>query len=475
MLVERIKAPGLAHICYLIGNEGEAVVVDPGRDIDTILTTAQTHGLTIRHILETHRQEDFVIGAAPLAEVTGARIVVGADPHFGHGDIVLADGEELETAGLIFRALATPGHTPESTCYAVFLPEIEDLAWGVFTGDTLFIGDTGRTDLPDPTRTGQAAGELYDAVHSKLAPLGDQTLLFPAHGAGSVCGADIADRDDSTLGLEKVSNPVFLLDRDEFIRRKVDERSPRPPYFVHMEEINAKGGIAPVVTANRLSVLQPQDFRQRAEQGIVIDIRPPEAFAAGHLPGSYSIWAEGLSMFAGWIAEPDTPVYLVTETVAEATLEQAVMALARIGVDGVRGVLAGGFEAWRDAGLPLARIDTTTPGEVGPEPSAPLLDVRDDGEFEGGHVPAAHHLYVGYVEEHVDKLGPEIDRDSEVLVSCGVGHRASVAASMLRRAGFSKVTNLLGGMTAWQECELPLTSGPSDRSVTTPDIEGPRS
>lgn len=216
MIFERIKTPGIAHICYLIADKGPGIVVDPGRDIGRVLTAARTQNLSIGYILETHRQEDFVIGAAPLAEATGAKVVVGQDPHFGHGDLKLADGEELTVGNLTIRALHTPGHTPESMCYAVFLAEAPEHAWGVFTGDTLFIGEAGRTDLPDPKRTGAAAGELYDAVHAKLAPLGDQALVLPAHGSGSVCGGKIAERDESTIGLERVSNPVFTTTREEF-------------------------------------------------------------------------------------------------------------------------------------------------------------------------------------------------------------------------------------------------------------------
>lgn len=476
MILQRLKTPGLAHLCYLIGDNGKGVVVDPGRDIDKILTAAQAAGLTIEYILETHRQEDFVIGAAPLAEATGAKIVVGRDSHFGHGDIKLADGEEIEVGGMTIRALETPGHTPESMCYAIYLADTKDLAWAVLTGDTLFIGEAGRTDLPDPQRTGEAAGELYDAVHAKIAPLGDQALILPAHGAGSVCGGNIADRDDSTLGLEKVSNPVFLLDREAFIRAKIEERTPRPPYFRHMEKVNARGGQPIATTGAQVKLLQPQAFATESQQGIVLDVRPPEAFAAGHLPGAYSIWADGLSVFSGWVAGPGTNVYLVTESVDQDTLNETVLALARVGVDNVNGVLAKGFEGWRDAGLPVEKLGTTTPADFsGAGGTAVLLDVRDDAEFEEDHVGEARHLYVGYVEDHIDRLAPDVDKDTDIVVTCKVGHRASLAASMLRRAGYRRVTNLLGGMTAWEKLDLPMTSGPSERSVTTPDVEGPRS
>lgn len=198
MFFKRIKTPGIAHAAYVIGNEGEAAVVDPRRDIDEYLAAARAEDLTIKYVIETHRQEDFVIGSAELARVTGAKIVNGRHELFGHGDIRLEDGEDFSFKGLRLRALHTPGHTPESMCYAVFIPDSPDRAWGIFSGDTLFIGEAGRTDLPDPKKTGQNAGLLYDMIHEKLLPLGDQAMLFPAHGSGSVCGGNIAERDEST-------------------------------------------------------------------------------------------------------------------------------------------------------------------------------------------------------------------------------------------------------------------------------------
>ena len=214
MHFERIKTPGIAHVAYLIGNKGEAAVVDPRRDVDEYLKLARKHKLTIKYSIETHRQEDFVMGSAELARQCGAKVVNGRHKAFGHGDIRLDDGEAFEVAkGIRIVALHTPGHTPESMCYAVYLDDAPDHAWAVFTGDTLFIGEAGRTDLTDPSKTAEHAGQLYDAVHAKLLPLGDQTILLPAHGSGSVCGGNIAERDHSTIGLERRYNPVFVRSR----------------------------------------------------------------------------------------------------------------------------------------------------------------------------------------------------------------------------------------------------------------------
>jgi hydroxyacylglutathione hydrolase len=474
MFFQKIKTPGIAHVSYLIGDRGEAAVVDPRRDVEEYLHRARDNNLSIRYIIETHRQEDFVFGSSELARITGAKIVNGRHELFGHGDVRLRDGEEFSFGGLRLLALHTPGHTPESMCYAVFIPAVQDKAWGIFTGDTLFIGEAGRTDLPDPKKTGENAGLLYDAIHQKIAPLGDQALLFPAHGSGSVCGGNIADRDDSTLGLERRYNPVFVRSRNEFIDSKVKERIPRPPYFRLMEKLNLKGGIPLAMEPKEVKSIPPKELAAEKSSGIIIDAREPEAFAGGHIPNSYSIWASGLPVFGGWIANSETPIYLVLSDMKE--LEEAVLALARIGMDNIGGVLAGGFDSWRNAGLPVAVSWTTTPHAVAhSKEKLRVLDVREDSEFEEeGHIEGASHLYVGYLENHLKAIKPPLHKSEHIVVACSVGHRASLATSILLRQGFKHVENLLGGMTAWNQAGLPKRSG-QDASVTTPDVEGERS
>jgi hydroxyacylglutathione hydrolase len=474
MYFQRVKTPGIAHVAYVLGNKGQAVIVDPRRDIDEYLRIAREQKLSIDYVIETHRQEDFVLGSAELARVTGAKIVNGRGELFGHGDIRLGDGEDFSFGGLRLRALHTPGHTPESMSYAAFVEEAPERAWGVFTGDALFIGETGRTDLPDRKKTGENAGLLYDAVHQKILPLGDQILLLPAHGAGSVCGGNIAERDQSTLGLERTYNPVFVKSRADFVKAKIKERIPRPPYFSLMERLNLKGGAPLPRRANEVPVVSSKtlDSELRGE-AIVIDAREPEAFAAGHIPKSYSIWAGGLPVFGGWVAGPSTPIYLVLPSMDAA--DEAFLALARIGVDGIEGVLAGGFDAWRNAGLPVAHSGAITPRELEKQiGKTQVLDVREDTEFEEeGHIPHASHLYVGYLEEHLDRVKPRLDKKRPVAVTCSVGHRASLAVSILRKMGFEQVHNLLGGMTAWYALGLPKEKG-RENAVTTPEIEGER-
>ena len=473
MFFKRIKTPGIAHNAYLIGNKGEAAVIDPRRDIDEYLRLAAENKLTIKYVLETHRQEDFVLGSSTLAKVTGAKIVNGNHELFGHGDIRLDDGEDFKFADFRFQAIHTPGHTPEGLCYAVYIPDSKDKAWAIFTGDTLFIGETGRTDLPDRKKTAENAAKLYDSIHQKLIPLGDQAIIYPAHGSGSVCGGNIAERDESTLGMERVYNAVFTKARKDFIDSKIQERIPRPPYFRHMEKVNSDGGIPLKIRPNEVKILQPKAFDTESKTGIIIDCREPEAFAGGHIGGSLSIWKKGLSVFGGWYADHNTSIYLVLSSMSD--MEEATIALARIGLDGVEGVLAGGFDSWRDAGLPISCSGTTTVRELSEKLNDfQVLDVRDDMEFETeGHIPDASHLYVGYMKDHLRDLKPPLNKSQAIAVTCSVGHRASLATSVLQRNGFSNVNNLLGGMTAWEKLNLPKEKG-SKNSTTTTDIEGAR-
>lgn len=453
MFFQRLKTPGLGQNSYLLGcGRGLAVVIDPRRDIEDYLHLADKNNLSIAYVLETHRQEDFEYGSATLARMTGARIVTGCHPLSGHTDVKLKDEEELKVGTTRFVALETPGHTPESMSYAVYVKDSGEKCWGVFTGDALFVGDTGRTDLADPEKTGENAGILYDSVHRKIAPLGEQTLIYPTHGAGSACGAHISDRDDSTLGIEQATNPVFRKSREEFVAHKLAEKMARPPYFSHMEEVNLLAG-RPLKWPPGVHVLQPKAFQKRMKEGVAIDTRSPEAFAGAHIPMSYNIWLDGLTAFGGWIARGNKPVFLVVDH-AEA-MYRAVKSLARIGIDRVEGALVSGLKSWRDAGLPIETLATTSAPETAnwlQQGRVHLLDVRDEYEWNEKRIPGAIHQYVGDLE---DKL-PQLPKDSEIVVHCSVGHRSGIAASILKRNGFSHVHNMLGGLSAWANLGLPL-------------------
>lgn len=382
-------------------------------------------------------------------------MVNGEHECFGRGDIRLQDGEELEFGSLRIKALSTPGHTPESMCYAVYT-ENTDSAWCVFTGDTLFFGETGRTDLPDESKSVENAALLYDSVHKKLAKLGDTALILPAHGPGSVCGSGMAERPISTLGEEKKYNVVFTKDRETFAKDKGGERLPRPPYFRIMEQLNLEGGKPLANPTGSVKLFDAEDFSGRMSGSRVYDTREPEAFAGGHMEDAYSIWLGGLPVFGGWVANEKDAIMLVTDR--EKDIAEAVLHLGRIGFDNIVGSLAGGFGAWRKSGQPIAHSAIITPKELNERRNGyQILDVREPDEFSSGHIEGAKLMYVGYLEEDLDKL--DLTADEPVVVTCGVGHRAGLGVSILKRKGFADVRNLIGGMSAWQALKLPTREG----------------
>ncbi|KKO50363.1 sulfurtransferase [Arsukibacterium sp. MJ3] len=447
MKLQRIETPGIAHYAWLLADGSEAMLVDPSRHVQPYLDAARGMGVRITHIVETHRHEDFVMGSAWLAKRAGAKIFNGNYETFGHGDVRLEDGDTFRVGKLLVRALHTPGHTPESTCYAVYEDDNAEVAWAIFTGDTLFFGDTGRSDLPDDDKSVENAGHIYDSVHNKLAGLGDTALILPAHGSGSVCGSGMAKRPWSTLGDEKTYNDVFTLSRQDFAEKKGGERIPRPPYFRQMEKINLKGGVAPKLRNGDAGLLNVDDFAKSAENERIYDTRLPEAYAGSHIPDSYSIWHGGLPVFGGWFADADNIIYLVTDR--DEDVDSAVRYLSNIGLDNVRGALSGGFETWRDAGRELQQSGVISPSALkGMDEKPQVLDVREIDEFDSGHIPNAIHCYVGYLPNQLSEL--PLDKTRPVVVTCGVGHRAGVGVSILLRAGFQDVRNLLGGMKAWK-------------------------
>lgn len=456
MQLRRIETPGIAHYAYLLADGGEAALFDPRRDVDEYLAVARELGVRIRYVFETHRHEDFVLGSTHLARLTGALVVNGQHEAFGRGDVRLRSGDALELGALTIRGLHTPGHTKESMSYAVYDESRADDAWGVFTGDTLFFGDTGRTDLMGADRAADNARVLYDSVHEQLSKLGDGTLVLPAHGPGSVCGSGMAALPISSMGQERRHNRVFTLDRDSFARAKASERLPKPPYFERMAELNAKGGVPPRENPDAVALLAPDAFSQQAEGWLLLDTREPEAYIGGHPPGAYSVWLAGLPIFGGWLAPTERPVALLCER--DEDIAVACMHLQRIGIDDVRAALPNGFGAWRKSGQPIETSGAITPHElVQRANSMTLIDVRDADEFSSGHIPGAQHVYVGHLEQRIPEL--RAARADTLVVTCSVGHRAGLAVSILRRAGFSDVRNLLGGMTAWKQLKLPLRRG----------------
>jgi hydroxyacylglutathione hydrolase len=451
MFLQIVKSEIVSHLSYVVASKGEAFVVDPRRDCDVYVEVAQGWGAQIGHIFETHRNEDYVVGSVELAELTGAKVHHGPGLPWKYGE-TLRDGEEWRVGVLRVVALYTPGHSPDSTCYAIYDSESGDKPVIVFTGDTLFVGDVGRTDFLGPENTAMMSGKLYDGLHGKLLPLGDGVVVLPGHGFGSVCGGSISEREISTIGAERAMNPMLGLTREKFIERKVGERHETAPYFKVMEAYNLEGppipGHVPVPHA-----LKPSEFKAAIARGVtVIDTRAPPAFGGAHIDDAYSLPPTRLSN-AGWVAPVDKEVLLVVDD-AEA-LDFAVKNLYRMGYTSFAGYLAGGMEAWYKEGYSLSKADQITCQqlrEMRRKEKPVVVDVRRHSEWNEGHIEGAMHIYLGRLPERLS----EIPADKPVVLQCKTGTRSSFATSILLKAGRKHVYNLLGGIDAWKKLGYPL-------------------
>jgi len=452
MFLEVVRSQGLAHLSYIVGDQGAAAVIDPRRDCEIYRTLAYERGARITHIFETHRNEDYVIGSLDLSRKTGADIYHGEELPFAYGYPV-TEGDVLRLGDVSLRVLKTPGHTYESISLV-----LADLSFGedpvaVFTGDALFIGDAGRTDF-FPDRAEEVAGLLYDSIFNKLLPLGDHVILYPAHGAGSVCGSGMASREFSTLGYERKHNPALqLADRSAFIRRKTGERHYQPPYFRRMEQYNLEG--APPLDLRVPEPLKPGDFARAMGEGMLaVDVRSAEAFAGAYIPGSLAIPLHMIPAFAGWLLPYDRDIGLVAHD--HGSVETAVRYLARLGYDQVTSFLDGGLHQWEMSGSPYDSIPAVHAGNItarldAQEPFT-LLDVRTREEYEAGHLPGAVHVYVGELPHRLE----DIPARRPVTTFCGSGERAIIAASILKRNGFEDVEDCLGSMAACSALGCPI-------------------
>ena len=466
MKLQRFEVPGLAHYSYVLGSDGKAVVIDPKRDVDTYLDYAKENGLTITHILETHIHADYISGTPQLAAIAGAEPWLSGhdenqDFQYKFPHHAFRDGEDLVIGDLRIEAVHTPGHTPEHLSFLVYEKSRCGQPMALFTGDFIFVGSLGRPDLLGEDAKQRLAASLYDSVHAKIASLPDGIEIHPAHGAGSLCGAGMADRPQSTLGYERFCN-VFMGDKtkDKFIEEILSTVPEFPDYYRRMKRINSEGP-AVLGTAPGGSRMSPAEFKQtiKAIEAIVIDLRRPEAFGGAHVPQSFNIGAgQNLSMWAAWVVPYDRPILLAGDESTD--IEEARTALARVGFDDVRGSLKSGMKAWIEAGLEQAHLPQISVCElaekldrVEDEKYLFVLDVRSPGEWKSGHIKHAIHIPGGSLPRRV----AEIPRDQPVHVICGSGYRSSIATSVLQRAGHTNLLNVVGGMGAWNAQRLPTT------------------
>ncbi|MGC2367882.1 MAG: MBL fold metallo-hydrolase [Candidatus Sulfotelmatobacter sp.] len=457
MYFEQFYLGCLAHASYMLASEGEAVVVDPQRDVEIYLKAAEANHISIRHIFETHLHADFVSGHRELAARTGAKIYMGAQAGATFPHMAIEDGFLLCVGKVRITALETPGHTPESICLVITDEEKSADAWAVLTGDTLFLGDVGRPDLSQRYTAVQLAGMLYDSLHNKILRLADDVLVYPAHGAGSLCGRNMRAEKVSTIGTERLTNYALQIkSREEFIEQLTSNLPVRPEYFLQDAELN-RTGAATLSDLPALAALDPGEVKTiLAEGGIALDVRAGEEFAAGHVPGSVNIALSG--QFASWAgALLGLAARLVLIAGSEEAVAEARMRLARIGLEDAQGYLKGGIDAWRNAGLPLAELPQMSVEVLTrrlQNEDVQVLDVRREREWEEGHIEGASWWPL----DNFKVAPPEVDRTVPIAVHCKGGYRSMIACSLLQRAGFQNVVNVVGGFDAWQAAKLPIAA-----------------
>src|SRR5580698_384733 len=444
MYFEQFYLGCLAHASYIFASQGEAVVVDPQRDVEIYLKAAEEHGVKILHIFETHLHADFVSGHKELAERTGARIYIGAraGATFPHVDV--HDGDQIRFGRAILRFLETPGHTIESVSIAVTELDRRETPYAVLTGDTLFIGDVGRPDLAPDLTPQQLAGMLFDSLHQKLLPLGDDVEVYPAHGAGSLCGKQMRPERQSTIGKERALNYALRpQSKDDFVRLLTAELPERPGYFALDAELNRSG--APSLT--EMQPLPELTAGQIPASAVILDTRPSQQFFAGHIPAAVHIALGGqYASFAATILGLDKEIVLVAED--EEHLEESRLRLARVGIERVVGSLKGGMQKWTG---PVAENYQISVEDLNREMAdVQIVDVRREAEFAAGHIEGARLMPLHKLESMVAGLS----KDRPVVVHCKGGYRSAIGCSLIQRAGFENVMNVMGGFDAWVACGL---------------------
>jgi len=462
MKLERFVVPGLAHYSYIVASQGKAAVVDPRRDVDVYQDYVAANGLKITHILETHIHADYASGARELAARTGAELWLsghdtGEDFEYSFPHHEFRDGEELELGGVRIVAMHTPGHTPEHLSFLLYEEGGRPQPMAMLSGDFVFVGSLGRPDLLGEAAKHKLAGQLYESVHKKIAALPDGLEIHPAHGAGSMCGAGMGERPQTTLGYERVSNMFFAQrTQNEFVDLILGTVPPFPEYYKRMKRVNSEGLLLPELPGGK--ALSPQEFRKQADDAktVVIDLRRPEAFGGAHVPGAFSIGSDqNLAMWAAWMVPYDRPILLVGD---EATnYDEARRSLVRVGLDDIRGSLQGGMKSWILAGYAQEHVPQMSVTELASRVGKNglfILDVRTPREWNSGHVAGATHVPANDLPQRFDVL----PKDRTIHIICGSGYRSSIASSVLKRAGRSDVVNVVGGMTAWMGAKLPVSS-----------------
>lgn len=443
----------LAHASYLIGSDGEAVVIDPQRDVDQYVEEAAAQNLKIKYVIETHLHADFVSGHRELAARTGAEIVFGQQAAATIPHRAVKDGDELTLGKVKLRILETPGHTPEGICVLVTDTEGSVQPPKVLTGDTLFIGDVGRPDLAGAKGyTPQTmAGMMYDSLHEKLMTLDDAVEVYPAHGAGSMCGKSLSTETSSTIGEQRKLNYALQpMSKEEFVRVMTSDLPEAPAYFSKDAEINRTGAEALTGLSPAPALSAAEVCKLAAQGSVILDVRAADDFGAGHIPGSLNIGLGGqFASWAGSLIPMTSPIVIVAD--ADVRIEEAQLRLARVGLENVQGYLMGGMNAWNEAGLELASVRQITVTElkelIETRPDLQLIDVRRMPEYESGHAPRAISSPLAKLHDSLPHL--KLNPNAQTAVICAGGYRSSAGTSILQQLGFNDLLNVSGGTKAW--------------------------
>src|SRR5712664_1911319 len=459
LVFKTIQTEGIAELSYLLGDDDEGVgaIFDPRADVDVYVDMAREAGLAITHIFETHIHADLVSGSRELcARLESAKIFAshegGAEYKFEVEKI--KNGDRFTFGEVLITARHTPGHTPEHVAYLLADAEVPDEPWGILTGDSLFVSSAGRPDLLGEKHTRQLAEQQFHTLRDFYLKLPDHVIIYPNHGAGSPCGADIGARTSSTIGYERKFNKFLqFADAKSFTDFAIKTAPPVPHYYPVMKRVNAEG---PKVLGSlpRVPGLPPKAFKEAIERkaGVLVDVRNMLGFGGGHIAGALNIAGTPiLSIWAGWMLDPEEPILLVMES--DDDLEKIVRLFVRTGYTKFAGYLIGGMKAWDAAGFPLERIGQISVHELNKRKSSlQVVDVRSPGEWKKGRVPGAHHIFVPELANRMNELDP----NKPTAVYCGSGYRASIATSILKRQGFKELWNVPGSWEAWKNAKLPI-------------------
>jgi hydroxyacylglutathione hydrolase len=458
MIIERLFTPGLAQVSYFVGDEdtGVAAVIDPRRDVDAYLQWTESRGLRIVAILETHVHADFVSGALELEARTGAPIYASGlgEQDFPHQP--LNNGDEVEVGALRLRALWTPGHTPEHLAYLLFEGDASEPA-ALFSGDSLFVGEVGRPDLLGDEATERLSNHLFETVTQRLATLPDALKVYPGHTGGSACGKQIGDAPDTTIGAEKMGNYAFQKkDRQGFIAAVMNGMPKPPTYYPVLKKINKRGAV-PIEELVEPTAMSTDAVKAAVDAGaLVLDVRDPDAYGKGHIANAlFAGYGPNFHTWMGWLAPYDRDMVLVTGD--NAAVDNVLTALRQIGLDRVIGYLNGGMPAWAGKIETLAQM---SPEELNRQREQDLVvvDVRADSEWNEDHISGAEHVFLGDITQG-KTLPDTVENDQPVAIICGSGYRSTVAASILNMRGYTNLRSVVGGMSAWKDARLPVTSG----------------